>query len=92
MVLPLNVMGWETMYNDGLHRNSEFRPTSLNLQLGALLTELSDAGHQTLANRSDLPHKNIKEYLRNVGGYFILGQRIRSIDKEGLGEGGDEPD
>lgn len=67
-------------------------PTSLNLQLGALLTELSDAGHQTLANRSDLPHKNIKEYLRNVGGYFILGQRIRSIDKEGLGEGGDEPD
>lgn len=60
-------------------------PTSLNLQLGALLTELSDAGHQTLANRSDLPHKKIKEYLRNVGGYFILGQRIRSIDKEGLG-------
>lgn len=65
-------------------------PTSLNLQLGALLTELSDAGHQTLANRSDLPLKNIKEYLRNVGGYFILGRRIRSIDKEGLG--GDEPD
>lgn len=65
-------------------------PTSLNLQLGALLTELSDAGHQTLANRSDLPHKNIKEYLRNVGGYFILGQRIRSIDR-GVG-GGDEPD